>query len=204
MALTRKFLKALGLEDNQIEGIIGEHLETVNGLKGERDDLQEQLEAAKQAPTKPKKNQADPKPNEPGNDPFEAQLAAEKKAFADYKAQVEAEKAEQQKRGLYRDLLEKAGIDSKRIGSVLKVSDLTKVTVKDGAIEGADDLVKGIQKDWADFIPKITTEGATVAKPPSTGTNAVTKEQFAKMSLRQRNELYNTDRASYDALAGQD
>lgn len=203
MALTRKFLKALGLEDNQIEGIIGEHLETVNGLKGERDDLQEQLEAAKQEP-KPKGKHADPKPNEPGEDPYKEQLAAEKKAFADYKAQVEAEKAEQQKRGLYRDLLEKAGIDSKRIGSVLKVSDLTKVTVKDGAIEGADDLVKGIQKDWADFIPKITTKGATVAKPPSTDTNAVTKEQFAKMSLRQRNELYNTDRASYDALAGQD
>ena len=203
MALTRKFLKALDLEDNQIEGIIGEHLETVNGLKGERDDLQEQLEAAKKAP-KPKAKPKGDDPDEPGDDPFEAQLAAEKKAFADYKAQVEAEKAEQQKRGLYRDLLERAGIDSKRIGSVLKVSDLTKVTVKDGAIENADDLVKGIQKDWADFIPKITTEGATVAKPPSTGTNAVTKEQFAKMSLRQRNELYNTDRASYDALAGQD
>lgn len=203
MALTRKYLKAMGLEDSQIEGIIGEHLETVNGLKGERDDLQEQLEAAKKAP-KPKAKPKGDDPDEPGDDPFEAQLAAEKKAFADYKAQVEAEKAEQQKRGLYRDLLEKAGIDSKRIGSVLKVSDLTKVTVKDGAIENADDLVEGIQKDWADFIPKITTEGATVAKPPVTGSNAVTKEQFAKMSLRQRNELYNTDRASYDALVAQD
>lgn len=168
MALTRKFLKALGLEDNQIEGIIGEHLETVNGLKGERDDLQEQLEAAKKAP-KPKAKTKGDDPDEPGDDPFEAQLAAEKKAFADYKAQVEAEKAEQQKRGLYRDLLEKAGIDSKRIGSVLKVSDLTKVTVKDGAIENADDLVKGIQKDWADFIPVTHTEGANVAKPPAVG-----------------------------------
>lgn len=203
MALTRKFLKALGLEDNQIEGIIGEHLETVNGLKGERDDLQEQLEAAKKAP-KPKAKLKGDDPDEPGDDPFEAKLKAKEKEFADYKAQVEAEKAEQQKRGLYRDLLEKAGIDSKRIGSVLKVSDLTKVTVKDGAIENADDLVKDIQKDWADFIPKITTEGATVAKPPVTGSNAVTKEQFAKMSLRQRNELYNTDRASYDALVAQD
>lgn len=168
MALTRKFLKAMGLEDSQIEGIIGEHLETVNGLKGERDDLQEQLEAANQAP-KPKAKHADPKPSESGEDPYKEQLEAEKKAFADYKAQVEAEKAEEQKRGLYRDLLEKAGIDSKRINSVLKVSDLTKVTVKDGAIENADDLVKGIQKDWADFIPVKHTEGANVAKPPAVG-----------------------------------
>lgn len=168
MALTRKFLKALGLEDNQIEGIIGEHLETVNGLKGERDDLQEQLEAAKKAP-KPKAKPKGDDPDEPGDDPFEAQLAAEKKAFADYKAQVEAEKAEQQKRGLYRDLLEKAGIDSKRINSVLKVSDLTKVTVKDGAIEGADDLVKGIKEDWADFIPQKHQKGANAPNPPKGG-----------------------------------
>lgn len=167
MALTRKFLKALGLEDNQIEGIIGEHLETVNGLKGERDDLQEQLEAAKQTP-KPSKGGQDPKqPDEPGEDPYKAKLAEKEKELADYKAQVEAEKAEEQKRGLYRQLLEKAGVDSKRIGSVLKVSDLAKVTVKDGEIEGADELVKGIQEDWKDFIPVVHTEGANVAKPPA-------------------------------------
>lgn len=174
MALTRKFLKALGLEDNQIEGIIGEHLETVNGLKGERDDLQEQLEAAKKAP-KPKAKPKGDDPDEPGDDPFEAQLAAEKKAFADYKAQVEAEKAEQQKRGLYRDLLEKAGIDSKRINSVLKVSDLTKVTVKDGAIEGADDLVNGIKEDWADFIPQKRQKGANAPNPPQGGAGGAKK-----------------------------
>lgn len=185
MALTRKYLKAMGLEDSQIEGIIGEHLETVNGLKGERDDLQEQLEAAKQAPTKPKKNQADPKPNEPGEDPYKTQLEAEKKAFADYKAQVEAEKAEQQKRGLYRQLLEKAGIDSRRVDSVLKVSDLAEVTVKDGAIEGADDLVKGIQKDWADFIPVKHTEGAKVAKPPAADGGAAAPDSL-RAALHER------------------
>lgn len=138
MALTRKFLKAMGIEDEKAEEIISAHVETVNGLKGERDDLQEQLEAAKQA-------------------------------FEDYKAQVEAEKAEEQKRGLYRKLLAEAGVDQKRIDSVLKVSDLSKVTVKDGAIEGAEDLVNGIKSDWADFIPVTETKGASVAKPPAGG-----------------------------------
>lgn len=161
MALTRKFLKAMGVEDEKAEEIISAHVETVNGLKGERDDLQEQLEAAKQAP-KPKAKQADPKPNEPGENPYKEQLEAEKKAFAEYKA-------EEQKRGLYRKLLAEAGVDSKRIDSVLKVSDLSKVTVKDGAIEGAEDLVNGIKSDWADFIPVTETKGASVAKPPAGG-----------------------------------
>lgn len=168
MALTRKFLKAMGIEDEKAEEIISAHVETVNGLKGERDDLQEQLEAAKQA-QKPKAKQADPKPNEPGENPYKEQLEAEKKAFEAYKAQVEAEKAEEQKRGLYRKLLAEAGIDSKRIDSVLKVSDLSKVTVKDGAIEGAEDLVNGIKSDWADFIPVTETKGASVANPPAGG-----------------------------------
>lgn len=167
MALTRKFLKAMGVEDEKAEEIISAHVETVNGLKGERDDLQEQLEAAKQADPKPK--QADPKPGEQGENPYKEQLEAEKKAFEDYKAQVEAEKAEEQKRGLYRKLLAEAGVDQKRIDSVLKVSDLSKVTVKDGAIEGAEDLVNGIKSDWADFIPVTETKGASVAKPPAGG-----------------------------------
>ena len=40
MALTRKFLKAMGIEDEKAEEIISAHVETVNGLKGERDALE--------------------------------------------------------------------------------------------------------------------------------------------------------------------
>ena len=69
MALTRKFLKAMGIEDEKAEEIISAHVETVNGLKGERDDLRERLEAVEQAP-KPKAKQADPKPGEPGENPY--------------------------------------------------------------------------------------------------------------------------------------
>ena len=46
MALTRKFLRALGIEDDKVEEIIGAHLETVNPLKDERDNLKEQADKA--------------------------------------------------------------------------------------------------------------------------------------------------------------
>ena len=42
MALTRKMLKAMGIEDEKIDQIIEAHSETVDGLKGE-------LEIAKSA-----------------------------------------------------------------------------------------------------------------------------------------------------------
>ena len=57
MALTRKFLKAMGIEDEKIDQIIEAHTETVSGLKDSLDkaeadakalpDIQKELDAAK-------------------------------------------------------------------------------------------------------------------------------------------------------------
>ena len=62
MSLTRKFLKAMGIEDEKVDQIIEAHSETVDALKEERDgykadaeklpEVQRRLEAAnKTAPT---------------------------------------------------------------------------------------------------------------------------------------------------------
>lgn len=159
MALTRKMLKAMGIEDEKIDQIIEEHTESTDALKKQRDDWKAKAEA---------KPAADPKPKDPEpSDEYKAKYDAEKKAFEDYKAGIEAEKAEAEKRAKYRELIEKAGVDAKRIDAVLKISDLSGVTVKDGAIEGADKLVEGIKADFKEFIPVITTKGADVAKPPA-------------------------------------
>lgn len=159
MALTRKMLKAMGIEDEKIDQIIEEHTESTDALKQQRDDWKAKAEA---------KPAADPKPKDPEpSDEYKTKYDAEKKAFEDYKAGIEAEKAEAEKRAKYRELIEKAGVDAKRIDAVLKISDLSGVTVKDGAIEGADKLVEGIKADFKEFIPVITTKGADVAKPPA-------------------------------------
>ena len=63
MALTRKMLKAMGIEDEKIDQIIEEHVESIDGLKAERDrykagadeaeGLRKQLEEAKANPDIP-------------------------------------------------------------------------------------------------------------------------------------------------------
>lgn len=161
MALTRKMLKAMGIEDEKIEQIIEEHTESTDALKQQRDEYKAKAEAKATTSTEPK-----PKDPEPGED-YKAKYDAEKKSFEDYKANIAAEKAEADKRAKYRELIVKAGVDAKRIDAVLKISDLSGVTVKDGAIEGADKLVESIKADFKEFIPVITTEGADVAKPPA-------------------------------------
>ena len=175
MALTRKMLKAMGIEDEKIDQIIEEHTESTDALKQQRDEYKAKAEAKATASTEPK-----PKDPEPG-DGYKAKYDAEKKAFEDYKANIAAEKAEADKRAKYRELIVKAGVDSKRVDSVLKVSDLSEIKVKDGAIEGADDLVKSIKEDWADFIPTTQKVGANAPNPPKNDGGDKKLEDIIKM-----------------------
>ena len=175
MALTRKMLKAMGIEDEKIDQIIEEHTESTDALKQQRDEYKAKAEAKATASTEPK-----PKDPEP-SDGYKAKYDAEKKAFEDYKANIAAEKAEADKRAKYRELIVKAGVDSKRVDSVLKVSDLSEIKVKDGAIEGADDLVKSIKEDWADFIPTTQKVGENAPNPPKNDGGAKKLEDITKM-----------------------
>ena len=44
MGLTRKFLKGMGISDEQIDAIIDAHTETVDALKAQRDELKADAE----------------------------------------------------------------------------------------------------------------------------------------------------------------
>ena len=162
MALTRKMLKAMGIEDEKIDQIIDEHAESVNALKAQRDEFKEAADKA---------------------DDYKKELDA-------LKAKGEGEKAAAEKRSLYRELLKSAGVDPKRIDTVLKVSDLEGVTVKDGAIEGADKLTEGIKADWADFIATTTVKGADVAHAPKgeggKDINEMSTAEYMKYKAEQR------------------
>ena len=48
MALTRKFLTALGIDADKVDEIISAHSETVEALKGERDKYKTQAESAEE------------------------------------------------------------------------------------------------------------------------------------------------------------
>lgn len=174
-------LKAMGIEDEKIDQIIDEHAESVNALKAQRDEFKE---AADKADGYKKELDA---LKAKGADEYEEKYKAKCKELDDYKAEVAGEKAAAEKRGLYRQLLESAGVDPKRIETVLKVSDLSGVTVKDGAIEGADDLTESIKSDWSDFIAVKTTQGATVPNPPK-GTGGAAAPKNLREALHQRYE----------------
>lgn len=169
MALKRNDIRAI-LEneslsnDEKISKIIGGHLETVDGLKTDLDkakrdaerfaDVQKELDTLKQ---------------KQGENDFEKKFNEEHQAFEDYKKQVATEKENSEKQGLYKALLKDSGVGEKFMDSILKVTDLSKVIIKDGKIENTEDLTKSIKDDWAGFIVTEGAKGGNVDNPPTGG-----------------------------------
>lgn len=166
MAFTRKLLKSMGIEDEKIDQIIDAHTEVTDALKAERDKFK--ASAADLDAAKKELEELKAKPD----DGYKEKYEQEHKAFSDYKAQVADEKAAAEKKSLYRKVLQEAGVDAKRIDSVMRVADLSSVTVKEGEIEDRDKLIESVKTDWADFIPATSTNPAKPEKPPvNTGGN---------------------------------
>lgn len=200
MALSRKFLTALGIEADKVDEIITAHAETVDALKEERDKYKadaEKLPAVAQELADLK--EATEKAGASGN-AYQVKYEAIKEEFEQYKADVEAKALRTSKENAYRDLLKEAGISDKRMDSVMKVSGdaIDKLDLDaDGKAKDAKDLVKNIAEEWADFVVKETTKGADTGRPPkSDGGTKMTKEEIFAIkdtAARQQAMLDNKD-----------
>lgn len=193
MALSRKFLKALGIEDEKIDQIIDAHSETVNALKDEMADYKAKADGADSTKKELDKLKAEIKDAEEknGKDPYKVKYEAIKEDFENYKKDVEAKATKANKEKLYTELLKEAGVADKRIAAILRVSDLDKMEVDaDGKLKDSKELSKSIKEEWADFITKTESKGAETATPPgSTGGKTMTKDDIMKIkdaSERQR------------------
>lgn len=174
MPVTRKYLKSIGLNDDQIEGVIEEHTATLEAVKKE-------LEAAKADALKLESVQKELDELKNGEDykaKYEAEKAAHDKTKSDYEAKENAAKVKE----AYRAMLKEAGVAEKYLGTVLKATDLSAVKLdKDGKIEGADKLTESAKTEWADFISVTKTEGAKVDTPPKNNGGKMTKAQISEI-----------------------
>ena len=192
MALTRKFLSALGIEDEKAEQIITAHVDTVDQIKAERDKFKEDAE---KLPAIQKENE-ELKKQTAGEDPYKEKFEAIQKEFNDYKADVEAKATTAKKESAFRKILKEIGIPDKRIDSVIKVSDISKLELDDkGDIKDGDKLKESLKTEWSDFIPTTTSEGVKTANPPTTtGKTTMTKEEIRAIpdaTARQKAMLEN-------------
>lgn len=187
MALTRKFLSAMGIEEEKIEQIISAHTEVTNALKEERDSYKEKAE--QYATVKKELNELK-KQTEEGEDknPWKVKYDALKEEFDGYKSDIEKKQTEANKSKALKSLLKEIGISEKRIDAVAKVTDISSITLgEDGKIVDVDKLKSSLTKEWSDFIVTENEQGAKVATPPANNGG----NNFEKLSLAEKMEYAN-------------
>lgn len=76
-----------------------------------------------------------------------------------------------------------------------------KLTLENGKILGAEDFLTVYSAANSDaFVSETNAKKAATGSTMPSGNNTITKEQFARMSYKQRAELFNTDRELYNSL----
>lgn len=189
MALSRKFLTAMGIDEDKVDEIIKAHSETVEALKEDRDSYKEK--AGKYDKAKSDLDEANRKIGEfTKEDSYKVKYEALKEDFDNYKKDSEAQKTKASKTDALRSLLKEIGISEKRIDSVLKVTSLDNIKLgEDGKIEESGKLKKSLSEEWADFIVTAGKEGAKTSTPPGAGGNGTkTREEIMKIKDTQERQ----------------
>lgn len=164
MSLTRRMLKAMGIEDEKIDEIINAHTETVNALKEERDSYKKDAE---ELPNVIKERDKYKELSEKDN-PFEQKYNDLKKQHDDYVAEQTAKETKAKKQEAYKELLKSVGVSEKRLSAILKVTDLSTIELDDdGKIKDASNLENTVKSEWADFIETESAKGAPTPTPPA-------------------------------------
>lgn len=196
MSLTRKMLKAMGIEEEKIEQIIEEHAETVNALKQQRD--QYKVDADKLPGVQKELDEYKEAAEKDGENPYKAKYEETQQKFDDYKAEVTARETKAKKTAAYRKLLKDAKVSEKRLDSILKLSPVDDIELDDkGEIKDAENVKKKIEEEWSDFIVTEETHGAESNNPPGgsggrQGASGGSKSRAAMIQQQYQNSLYGS------------
>ena len=182
MAFARKFLSAMGIEEDKVEQIVAAHTEVTDALKEERDGYKakaEQYDVVKKELSDLKKSTAEADEK----NPWKVKYDALKEEYDGYKTDIEKKQTEANKSKALKSLLKDIGISEKRIDAVAKVTDISSIKLgEDGKIVDEDKLKASLTKEWSDFIVSENTQGANVPNPPANNSGS----NFDKMSLAEK------------------
>ncbi|MBQ9608136.1 MAG: hypothetical protein IJV15_01665 [Lachnospiraceae bacterium] len=175
MALSRKYLKGMGLTEEQVNAIIEANEETINGLKEEIDKHKNANETSSKELTKVQKELDELKESIEDADkknPWKDKYEGIKKEFDTYKAEEQAKATKNSKLEAYKALLKESGVSEKRLSAILKVTDVDSLEIdKDGKLTDADKLKESIKDEWGEFIVSEQSKGADTATPPDGNKN---------------------------------
>ena len=165
MALTRKFLEALGIEQAKIDEIISAHTEVTDSLKADRDSYKEKAEKYDQ--TKTELDKANSELDKVSKDEYKTKYESLEAEFNKYKTDIAEKEVKGKKEEAYKKMLKEIGVNEKSIDAILKVKDLSSLKLDDkGEIVDVDALKESEKKDWEGFIIESEVHGQDPSTPP--------------------------------------
>lgn len=190
MSLTRKMLKAMGIEEEKIDQIIEAHSETVDSLKADRDSYKEDAEKLKDV----QKELDDLKAK--GDDGWKEKHDRLKVEFDQYKNDVQEKETKAAKEAAYRAILKDANLSEKGIEKAIKYAEWDKIELDaDGKLKGANDHIKAVREEWAEYVTTTTTTGAKTSTPPANNGGAkLTKAEIYAKDEHGRYKLSTAER----------
>ena len=174
MALTRRALKAMGIDDEKIDEIIAMHTETVEGLKA---DIAKYKEDAEKLPTVQKELDA---LKAAGDGGLQERFDALQREYDEFKGQVTAKEAKTAKESAVRAYYESKGITGKALDIAMRGSaqeidaiEMDGDKIKDSS--ALDSLVSGV---FSGLVSRVEVQGANTSNPPANNGVVKTKEQI--------------------------
>lgn len=186
MALTRKMLKAMGIEDDKADQIIEAHVESVDALKKQRDEAKAEADLVPEL--KKQLEEAQKAAEAAADDDAGAKLKSVQDEFAAYKADVEAKEARAVAEKLFREQLRAAKVDDRYADLAVKDMDPSQYAVKDGEFEDAEAVGKAVAafaEKYPQFISSTSIQGASTGNPPAKSGGQAEPSSLAD-ALRQR------------------
>lgn len=164
--LSRKFLEALGLNENQIASIVERHSEVLEDIKKERDDYKTKAESADEIARERDRLKND---LEKAGDASKVQAE-----FDAYKNQVNKEKENQAKLSAVKSALKAAGVQREEMADLLMGKiDLDKVEMDGENLKNGESIINPLKSTYAGCFGTTTTQGTPPAAPPTGGGKTV-------------------------------
>lgn len=176
MALTRKFLKAMGIDDEKVDQIIDAHSETVDALKDKLRDAESKADELKDV----QKELDDLKKTTDGANDWKKKYDDEKKAFDDFKKEVAGKESAAAKDKAVRAYFEGKGIKGDNLeiairGAKDEIAGISLDGEKIKDTKSLDDLIAGTYKG---LVSKTQTNGAGTSTPPNNSGGKKTREEI--------------------------
>lgn len=176
MSLTRKMLKAMGIEEEKIDQIIEAHTETVDALKESRDGYKKDAEklSSVQAELDDLKSK--------GDDGWKEKHDQVKREFDTYKGDIEKREKSAAQEKAVRAYLEAKGITGKNLEIAMRGcrEEVDAVELDGESIKDTTALDSLIAGDFSALVSTTNTKGANTPTPPANtgGGSGQTKEEI--------------------------